>query len=377
MASPDQVALEAGQGKAKLTSDLFEEGRTFVSACRPCLIAGRHTKDYQHNKRDHYSSTPQFTQKGSVFVCVWAAHLPKKTAPPTAESDRAGPAVTWVSKDVLDLSGRARGATIRRAKLAFGSPNILFEPAAAGPSGIGGSFREDDGRRISKSSMFGSLRLGRSARFPEPRDHPGGILKSMSAVGSSSRFKHVTISIPDPAGEEPSSSEERRTEDTTVRSASFSQKLKLTLSGLTKGALLRKGGEREEAGRPPEKQIAPPAGSTEGSDGAQSRARRRSFEIYDRTSNSMRRDIEMGSTKETPEERLREAEKDASARVGENGPASVHPDEELELRVFFRVEDTGPGVPPNVQSKLFRPFQQADSSTSRKFGGTGIGLVIR
>ncbi|GAQ79650.1 Signal transduction histidine kinase [Klebsormidium nitens] len=324
----------------------------------------------------------KFTQKGSVFVCVWAAHFPK-SAPPTAESDRAGPAVSWVSKDVLDLSGGGRGATLRRAKLAFGSPNILVAPAA-GPSGIGGSFREDDGRRISKSSMFGSLRLGRSARFSEPSkpgEHPGGILKSASALGSSSRFKHVTISIPDPAGEEPSTSEERRTEDrrteeTTARSASFSQKLKMTLSGLTKGALLRKGGEREEAGRAPEKQTVPPAGSTEDSDGARSRARRRSFEIYDRTSNSMRRDIEMGSTKETPEGRLREVEKDASTRGGENGSASDLPEEDMELRVFFRVEDTGPGVPPNVQSKLFRPFQQADSSTSRKFGGTGIGLVI-
>jgi signal transduction histidine kinase/ligand-binding sensor domain-containing protein/ActR/RegA family two-component response regulator len=44
--------------------------------------------------------------------------------------------------------------------------------------------------------------------------------------------------------------------------------------------------------------------------------------------------------------------------------------------VIIRIADTGIGIPPEVQSKLFQKFTQADSSTTRQFGGTGLGLVI-
>jgi signal transduction histidine kinase/CheY-like chemotaxis protein/HPt (histidine-containing phosphotransfer) domain-containing protein len=47
-----------------------------------------------------------------------------------------------------------------------------------------------------------------------------------------------------------------------------------------------------------------------------------------------------------------------------------------DVRVRFAIEDSGVGLTQEQSGRLFRPFVQADSSTTRQFGGTGLGLSI-
>ncbi|MGB0133260.1 ATP-binding protein [Dokdonella sp.] len=64
----------------------------------------------------------------------------------------------------------------------------------------------------------------------------------------------------------------------------------------------------------------------------------------------------------------------------ERGSVTIQVSKRAETRshyeITFAVRDTGIGISDTAKKKLFQPFSQADTSTTRVFGGTGLGLVI-
>jgi signal transduction histidine kinase/ActR/RegA family two-component response regulator len=68
-----------------------------------------------------------------------------------------------------------------------------------------------------------------------------------------------------------------------------------------------------------------------------------------------------------------------ASKFTENGTITLEAErysQDGEDWISIAVSDTGIGMTPEQVAKLFQPFSQADSSTTRKFGGTGLGLTI-
>src|SRR5260221_13249545 len=69
-----------------------------------------------------------------------------------------------------------------------------------------------------------------------------------------------------------------------------------------------------------------------------------------------------------------------AVKFTEHGSVTVHVSNQSEndagVRLKFSVRDTGIGIAPGAQQRIFESFTQGDQSTTRRFGGTGLGTTI-
>lgn len=95
-------------------------------------------------------------------------------------------------------------------------------------------------------------------------------------------------------------------------------------------------------------------------------------------SNAVKFTDEGGITIDIRHNQKSEFNKLVSDGVSLNGDGGdlANPNTQPQAWIVVSVKDTGVGVDPDQQDKLFRPFVMADGSTTRKFEGTGLGLAI-
>lgn len=73
---------------------------------------------------------------------------------------------------------------------------------------------------------------------------------------------------------------------------------------------------------------------------------------------------------------LSNAIKFSSDLADRKGDVELHAELTGDAEILFEIKDNGIGMSPEVQARLFEPFMQADTTSTRRYGGTGLGLMI-